>query len=204
MNARWRAPAGLHTASARLPVEGELPSFGGATGWLDSPPLTPAGLRGKVALVDFWTYTCINWLRQLPYVRAWAGKYSGRGLVVIGVHTPAIFTWSWGRPHRTRPCDSACSSTGSHLARHTAPTLTAKATERWPNSDCTSSSASAGPSPPAPSRSPSLIPASRRTRSPSGRWGGPAMSSRSLLSDRIRRPRHGKRPDRPRGSLRRL
>ena len=88
MNARWLAPAGLHTASARLPVEGELPSFSGATGWLNSPPQTPAGLRGKVALVDFLTYTCINWLRQLPYVRAWAGKYSGHGLVVIGVHTP--------------------------------------------------------------------------------------------------------------------
>jgi thiol-disulfide isomerase/thioredoxin len=88
MNAHWPAPAGLHTASVRLPVEGELPSLGGATGWLNSPPLTPAGLRGKVVLVDFWTYTCINWLRQLPYVRAWAGKYSGQGLVVIGVHTP--------------------------------------------------------------------------------------------------------------------
>ena len=84
----WPTPAGLHTASVQLPVEGELASFDGATGWLNSPPLTPAGLRGKVVLVDFWTYTCINWLRQLPYVRAWAGKYSGQGLVVIGVHTP--------------------------------------------------------------------------------------------------------------------
>src|SRR6266540_4324394 len=88
MTAHWPVPAGLHTASVRLPVEGELPSFGGATGWLNSPPLTVAGLRGKVVLVDFWTYTCINWLRQLPYVRAWAGKYSGQGLVVVGVHTP--------------------------------------------------------------------------------------------------------------------
>ena len=88
MGANWRTPAGLHTASARLPVEGELPSFDGATGWLNSPPLTPAGLRGKVVLVNFWTYTCINWLRQLPYVRAWAEKYAGHGLVVIGVHTP--------------------------------------------------------------------------------------------------------------------
>jgi thiol-disulfide isomerase/thioredoxin len=88
MTAHWPTPAGLHTASLRLPVEGELPSLGGATGWLNSPPLTPAGLRGKVVLVGFWTYTCINWLRQLPYVRAWAGKYSGQGLVVIGVHTP--------------------------------------------------------------------------------------------------------------------
>jgi len=88
MTAFWRAPAGLHVASARLPDEGELPSFDGATGWLNSEPLTPAGLRGKVVLVDFWTYTCVNWLRQLPYLRAWAGKYSGHGLVVIGVHTP--------------------------------------------------------------------------------------------------------------------
>jgi thiol-disulfide isomerase/thioredoxin len=88
MTAFWRAPAGLHVASARLPVEGELPSFDGATGWLNSPPLTPTGLRGKVVLADFWTYTCINWLRQLPYLRAWAEKYSGHGLVVIGVHTP--------------------------------------------------------------------------------------------------------------------
>jgi thiol-disulfide isomerase/thioredoxin len=88
MNAHWRTPAGLHTASVRLPVEGEMPAFGGATGWLNSPALTPAGLRGKIVLADFWTYTCINWLRQLPYVRAWAEKYASHGLVVIGVHTP--------------------------------------------------------------------------------------------------------------------
>ena len=88
MNVHWRVPAGLHTASAQLPDEGELPSLDGASGWLNSPPLTPAGLRGKVVLAGFWTYTCINWLRQLPYLRAWAGKYSGHGLVVIGVHTP--------------------------------------------------------------------------------------------------------------------
>ena len=75
MNVHWRAPAGLHTASAELPDEGELPSLDGASGWLNSDPLTPAGLRGKVVLVDFWTYTCINWLRQLPYLRAWAAKY---------------------------------------------------------------------------------------------------------------------------------
>ena len=77
------------TASvARLPVEGELPALIGATGWLNSQPLTPADLRGKVVLIDFWTYTCINWRRTLPYVRAWAEKYKDRGLVVIGVHTP--------------------------------------------------------------------------------------------------------------------
>jgi len=88
MTAHWLAPAGLHTASAALPVEGRLPSFDGATGWLNAPPLAPADLRGKVLLVNFWTYTCINWLRQLPYVRAWAQKYTGQGLVVLGVHTP--------------------------------------------------------------------------------------------------------------------
>src|SRR6202040_4050562 len=75
-------------ATVRLPIEGELPSLGGATEWLNSPPLTAAGLRGKVVLVDFWTYSCINWRRTLPYVRAWAEKYKNQGLVVIGVHSP--------------------------------------------------------------------------------------------------------------------
>ena len=75
-------------ATVQLPIEGELPSLGSATGWLNSPPLTAADLRGKVVLIDFWTYTCINWLRSLPYVRAWAEKYKDRGLVVIGVHAP--------------------------------------------------------------------------------------------------------------------
>ena len=88
MTAHWPMPAGLHGASVRLPVEGALPSLDGATGWLNSPPLTPAALRGNPVLVNFWTYTCVNWLRQLPYVRAWAGKYGGQGLAVIGVHTP--------------------------------------------------------------------------------------------------------------------
>jgi thiol-disulfide isomerase/thioredoxin len=69
-------------------TQGALPSLGGATGWLNSPPLTTEELRGKVVLVDFWTYTCINWLRTLGYVRAWAEKYEDQGLVVVGVHTP--------------------------------------------------------------------------------------------------------------------
>jgi len=68
--------------------EGALPSLSGATEWLNSPPLTSTGLRGKVVLVDFWTYTCVNWLRTLPYVRAWSDKYRDQGLVVIGAHTP--------------------------------------------------------------------------------------------------------------------
>jgi thiol-disulfide isomerase/thioredoxin len=71
-----------------LPSEGPLPPFAGATGWLNSGPLTPDGLRGRVVLVDFWTYTCINWLRTLPYVRAWHEKYRDHGLTVIGAHTP--------------------------------------------------------------------------------------------------------------------
>jgi thiol-disulfide isomerase/thioredoxin len=71
-----------------LPIEGRLASFAGARRWLNSQPLTPEGLRGRVVLVDFWTYTCINWLRTLPYVRAWAAKYADAGLTVVGVHTP--------------------------------------------------------------------------------------------------------------------
>ena len=67
---------------------GGLESLGRATTWLNSPPLTADGLRGKVVLVDFCTYTCVNWLRTLPYVRAWAEKYGQHGLVVIGAHTP--------------------------------------------------------------------------------------------------------------------
>jgi len=71
-----------------LPVEGSLPSLSGAVQWLNSPPLTPEQLKGKVVLVDFWTYSCINCLRSIPYVRAWADKYKDQGLVVIGVHAP--------------------------------------------------------------------------------------------------------------------
>jgi thiol-disulfide isomerase/thioredoxin len=73
---------------AQPSVEGELSSLGNATEWLNSQPLTAAGLRGKVVLIDVWTYTCINWLRTAAYVRAWADKYKDRGLVVIGVHAP--------------------------------------------------------------------------------------------------------------------
>ncbi|MDK2745945.1 MAG: cytochrome c biogenesis protein DipZ [Brevundimonas sp.] len=76
------------TDLANLPVEGQLPAFTGATTCINSPPLTPEQLRGKVVVVDFWTYSCINCLRALPYVRAWAEKYKDQGLVVIGVHTP--------------------------------------------------------------------------------------------------------------------
>jgi thiol-disulfide isomerase/thioredoxin len=69
-------------------MSSKMPPLAGATGWLNSPPLTANGLRGKVVLVDFWTYSCINWRRTLPYISAWAAKYKNQGLVVIGVHTP--------------------------------------------------------------------------------------------------------------------
>jgi thiol-disulfide isomerase/thioredoxin len=82
--AAWRTTG----AQGQLPVEGDLPSLGGANAWLNSEPLTVGSLRGKVVLVQFCTYTCINWLRTLPHVRAWAEKYKGQGLVVLGVHTP--------------------------------------------------------------------------------------------------------------------
>jgi thiol-disulfide isomerase/thioredoxin len=75
-------------SGTRFDSEGSMPPLDGATTWLNSPPLTPDGLRGKVVAVDFWTYTCINWLRTLPYIRAWAEKYQDAGLIVVGVHTP--------------------------------------------------------------------------------------------------------------------
>jgi cytochrome c biogenesis protein CcdA/thiol-disulfide isomerase/thioredoxin len=83
-------PAQAPAAPPRLnlPVEGRIPSLAGAVEWLNSPPLTAEALRGKVVLVNFWTYSCINCLRTLPYVRAWAERYRDQGLVVIGVHTP--------------------------------------------------------------------------------------------------------------------
>jgi thiol-disulfide isomerase/thioredoxin len=77
----------MHT-TAELPIEGELPSLAGATGWLNSEPLTAPSLRGRPVLVEFWTFTCINWIRTLPYVRSWFEKYRANGLVVLGVHTP--------------------------------------------------------------------------------------------------------------------
>src|SRR2546429_5123335 len=80
----------LKARAAELPIEGNLPAFTGANAWLNSPPLTPAGLRGQGGAVDFWTLTCINWLRTLPYLRAWGKKYGAKGLVVIGRHTPEV------------------------------------------------------------------------------------------------------------------
>jgi thiol-disulfide isomerase/thioredoxin len=74
-------------SDALWPADAEF-SLSGATDWLNSPPLTGWDLRGRVVLVNFWTYTCINWLRQVPYVRAWEGAYRGHGLVVVGVHSP--------------------------------------------------------------------------------------------------------------------
>jgi thiol-disulfide isomerase/thioredoxin len=68
--------------------EGDMPSIDGAVAWLNSPPLTNAELKGKVVLVDFWTYSCINCLRTLPYMKAWHEKYKDKGFVIIGVHTP--------------------------------------------------------------------------------------------------------------------
>ncbi|MEJ0097042.1 MAG: cytochrome c biogenesis protein DipZ [Bauldia sp.] len=82
------ATSAAYKPGGPLPVEGQFPSPDGAVTWLNSPPLTPSELKGKVVLVDFWTYSCINCIRTLPYVRAWADKYKDAGLVVIGVHSP--------------------------------------------------------------------------------------------------------------------
>src|SRR5262245_10956802 len=83
-----KMPTEMSPLRAQPPKGGELPSLGSATAWLNTPPLAAADLNGKVILIDFWTYTCINWLRTAPYVRAWAERYKDQGLVVIGVHTP--------------------------------------------------------------------------------------------------------------------
>jgi thiol-disulfide isomerase/thioredoxin len=88
----WSAIAGQTAAGAQQApsIVGSSPLHGltGATGWINSKPLTEKQLKGKVVLVDFWAYSCINCLRSLPYIRAWADKYKDSGLVVIGVHTP--------------------------------------------------------------------------------------------------------------------
>ncbi|MGH9785408.1 MAG: redoxin domain-containing protein [Terriglobia bacterium] len=81
--------------------EGTMPDLSGAIGWLNSPPLSGSSLRGKVVLVDFWTYTCINSLRQLPYLKSWAAQYGNAGLVVIGAHTPE-FSFEKERPNVER------------------------------------------------------------------------------------------------------
>ena len=78
----------LGVAAGDLPLEGTIGSFDGATAWLNSAPLTPASLRGHVVVVQFWTYTCINWLRTQAYFRAWGQRYLDHGLITIGVHTP--------------------------------------------------------------------------------------------------------------------
>ncbi len=94
-----------------LPIEGELPPLTGAVARINTPALTPEALRGKVVLVDFWTYSCINCLRTLPYVRAWATKYKDYGLVVLGVHTPEF---AFEKESRQRP--SRRERPGNHLS----------------------------------------------------------------------------------------
>jgi len=83
-----RGPSRFATTQDGLPELGAAPDFRGVTRWFNSPPLTLSGLRGKVVLIDFWTYTCINCLRTLPYLRAWDDRYRDRGLKIVGVHTP--------------------------------------------------------------------------------------------------------------------
>src|SRR6202789_2021091 len=82
------ANAQSNKSAVRLSSEGSMPSLAGAKEWLNSPPLTSASLRGKVVLINFWTFSCINSLRQLPYLRAWTAKYKDQGLVVVGVQAP--------------------------------------------------------------------------------------------------------------------
>lgn len=88
LTAAMAGPAPSTPPPAALPIEGRLPELSGATTWLNSPPLSSEALRGKVVLIDFWTFACINCQRALPYVQTWAEKYKDQGLVVIGVHAP--------------------------------------------------------------------------------------------------------------------
>src|SRR3954452_8402185 len=80
--------SGVVAIASASTEEGRMPDLVGAVGWINSAPLSSKSLRGKVVLVDFWTYTCINSLRPLPYVKSWAARYKDAGLIVIGVHTP--------------------------------------------------------------------------------------------------------------------
>src|ERR1044071_371231 len=92
--ALWTAAAalvaGVGAAASGLRDEGPMPDLDGAAAWLNSAPLSSKALRGKVVLVNFWTYSCINSLRELPYIRAWAAKYKDAGLVVVGAHAPEL------------------------------------------------------------------------------------------------------------------
>ena len=88
MTGTVRRAASGNGGDAAPPVEGDMPSLSGAVAWLNSPPLTPQQLRGHVVVIDFWTYSCINCLRTLPYLRAWDQRYRDHGLIIIGVHTP--------------------------------------------------------------------------------------------------------------------
>ena len=123
------------TADTPLPVEPLQPSLAGATGWLGSQALTLEQLRGKVVLVDFWTYSCINCLRTLPAVRAWARAYASQGLVVIGVHAPE-FEFEHD-PQRVRKALVDSMSTGP--SRSTTTSRSGAASTTRPGPRCTSS-----------------------------------------------------------------
>ena len=109
----WQAAAApdeivLAAADApALPVEGRFPGFAGANAWLQSPPLSAESLRGKVVLVDIWTYGCSNCLNALPHVKEWAAKYKDQGLVVVGVHSP-----EFGYEHRIENVANAAERLG--------------------------------------------------------------------------------------------
>ena len=92
-------------ANAAVADGGPMPELGSAVAWLNSAPLSRESLRGKIVLVNFWTYSCINSLRELPYIKSWAAKYKGAGLVVIGVHAP-----EFGFEKERTNVENACAS----------------------------------------------------------------------------------------------
>ena len=127
--------------AAALPVEGRLASFDGATSWLNTEPLTPEALRGRVVLVDFWTYTCVNWLRTLPYVRAWAAKYAKAGLTVVGV---AHARSSASSGTSTTSSRSRATSASTTRSRSTATTASGAPSTTTSGRPCTSPTRRAG------------------------------------------------------------
>ena len=179
MTSPWMTPAGLHLPAVEVPVEGQLPSFSGARGGSTRSHWRRPDLRGKVVLVDFWTYTCINWLRTLPYVRAWAERYREQGLVVIGVHTPEFCVRARRRQHRTCRAARGRSTTRS---RSTTTTRSGRRSTTTTGRRCTSSTPRAG----------SGTTISERASTSSRRWSSSSCSE-AVRHDRRARPRRGRR-----------
>ena len=198
-NGRFTPSAHAATRGEKLPVLGRAPDFAGNERWFNSKPLTVAGLRGRVVLVDFWTYTCINCIRTLPYTRAWDAAYRDRGLTIVGVHTPEFsferdagnvedaiaqnkLRYPSPRTTRTRPGTRGATSTGPRSTSSTpraasATSTSARATTTRPrrrSAACSRRPARSGWAPTPRSGPPRRSAARRRPRPTSARPAPPA------------------------------